>query len=49
MTLIEQKDWKDEVARYGCSLIVDQGTQSVYVIGGFDSENNKIPDYLLKF
>lgn len=32
----EQPKWKEEVSRFGGSLIVDQENGSCYVIGGFD-------------
>lgn len=43
------KDWKDPQGRYHGSLVVDQKSCSVFVIGGYDIHKNDSLDYITCF
>lgn len=43
------KEWKDSQARYHGSLIIDQKSFSIFMIGGYDYEKNDSLDYISCF
>lgn len=49
LRVIHMKDWKDPQGRYHGSLVVDQKSCSVFVIGGYDIHKNDSLDYITCF
>ena len=49
LILVEMKQWRETVGRYGAKLIVDQTAKMLYMIGGYDLCNGAIPYYLAVF
>lgn len=45
----EVPEWRDALGRYGGKLVVDQESNNVYCIGGFDRDNNDSLDYISCF
>jgi hypothetical protein len=49
LRLVHMKDWKDPQGRFNGSMVVDQKTSSVFVIGGFDPHKNDSLEYISCF
>lgn len=43
------REWRDPQGRFNGSLVVDQKTNSIFVIGGFDSHKNDSLEFISCF
>ena len=49
LKVVHMKDWKDSQARFHGSMIIDQKSCSIFMIGGYDYEKNDSLDYISCF